>query len=268
MAQPNDERTPEQIAASLGRCYDEIVGIVTGLTDDQWAVQSLCPDWDVQGVVGHLLAVENMLVDWRPTSVDDPLPFDRIGPYLAATTDWSNARWAEEATTLLQTRTEELAALPPQQWSTPCPTPVGPGTYGRFMDIRTFDFWVHGRDIATPLGLDLDHGGPAAEVAINEIDRSMGYIVGKKVGLPDGMGITFEVTGPVQRNIHVLVDGRAARVDSLDDPSVVVTADTVTFAQLACGRIDPQEAIDAGRVSWTGDAEWGERAARSLAFTM
>jgi len=37
---------------------------------------------------------------------------------------------------------------------------------------------------------------------------------------------------------------------------------------LACGRIDPQQRIDAGRISWTGDDIWGEKAARSLRFTM
>jgi hypothetical protein len=38
--------------------------------------------------------------------------------------------------------------------------------------------------------------------------------------------------------------------------------------QLACGRIDPQERIVAGLVSWTGDAELGDRAARNLRYTM
>ena len=38
--------------------------------------------------------------------------------------------------------------------------------------------------------------------------------------------------------------------------------------QLACGRIDPEQAIAAGRITWTGDNEWGGRAARNLAFTM
>ena len=40
------------------------------------------------------------------------------------------------------------------------------------------------------------------------------------------------------------------------------------FILLACGRIDPQAQIDSGAVSWTGDAELGERAARNLRFTM
>ena len=38
--------------------------------------------------------------------------------------------------------------------------------------------------------------------------------------------------------------------------------------QLAGGRIDPQAQIDAGRVTWTGDGEFGDRAARNLRFTI
>jgi len=43
---------------------------------------------------------------------------------------------------------------------------------------------------------------------------------------------------------------------------------TRSFVQLACGHIDPQAQIDAGLVSWTGNAELGDRAARNLRYTM
>ncbi|HEY2266503.1 MAG TPA: hypothetical protein VGI96_28055 [Streptosporangiaceae bacterium] len=73
-------------------------------------------------------------------------------------------------------------------------------------------------------------------MALAEVERSLGYIVGKRIGLPDG--------------------------------SSIVSTDSVTFVQLACGRIDPQAQIDAGLVRWTGDAELGSRAARNLRYTM
>jgi len=82
------------------------------------------------------------------------------------------------------------------------------------------------------------------------------------------MSRTVHITGGAPRTFHVAVDGRAGLVDAVDDPTVTLTADTETFVMLACGRIDPQERIDAGRISWSGDNEWGERAARSLRFTM
>jgi len=91
--------------------------------------------------------------------------------------------------------------------------------------------------------------------------------VGKKIGLPDGRSITFDLTGPVERQMHVKVDGRATVVDEQTEHDIVLTADSTTFALLACGRIDPQQQIDAGAISWTGDDEWGDRAARNLRFT-
>lgn len=96
----------------------------------------------------------------------------------------------------------------------------------------------------------------------------MGYIVGKKVGLPAGKSITFDLTGPIRRQLHVAVDGRAKAVDHLDNPDVTVVTDSTTFIQLACGRIDPQAQIDSGAITWMGDGELGDRAARNLRFTM
>ena len=136
------------------------------------------------------------------------------------------------------------------------------------MAVRVFDFGVHEQDMRRPLGLPGHESGLAAEIAIDEIEGSMGYIVGKKIGLEEGQSIRFTLTGPVEREICMLVEGRAGQVPSLDSATTDVTVDSTTFALLACGRIDPQAAIDAGAISWSGDAEIGDRAARNLAFTM
>ncbi|MGB0877647.1 MAG: SCP2 sterol-binding domain-containing protein, partial [Mycobacterium sp.] len=118
----------------------------------------------------------------------------------------------------------------------------------------------------------------------------------KKIGLPDGMSIVFHVgsglkeggskeggskeggskeggskegtEGGAKRDLAVLVDGRARVVDAVDSPDVEVTADLETFMMLAAGRVDPQSKIDAGEITWTGDDQWGDTAARKLAFTM
>jgi hypothetical protein len=82
--------------------------------------------------------------------------------------------------------------------------------------------------------------------------------------LPDGSSIVFHLTGPLQRDLYVTVDSRAKVVGHIERPDVELSTDSLTFVQLACGRIDPQEQIDAGLVSWTGNAELGDRAARNL----
>jgi len=254
---------------NLNLCFDSLDAFFGELNDDQWAVQSYCPDWDVRGVAMHLGAVEHMLADEEPGSFTESVPFDKVNAYVSSVSDLDNAGLLAAYRETIAARRTELAAYTADQMAVPSMTPVGPQTYGRFMAIRVFDFWVHEQDIRGPLDMPGHESGPAADMALNEIELSLGYIVGKKIGLPDGKSITFELTGPVERNMHAAVDGRAARVDSLDSTAdVVVTADSTAFALLACGRIDPQTAIDAGKISWSGDAEWGEQAARNLRFTM
>ena len=253
---------------NLRRCFASVDELLGGLTDDQWAIPSLCPAWTVRGVVGHLGGVEHMLLGVEPGSMTESIPFGKVSEWMAAVEGMSNAELLARYRETIAARTTELASLTVDQLERPSLTPVGPGTYGRFMAVRVFDYWVHEQDMRVPLGLPGHESGPAAELAIDEIHRSLPYIVGKKIALDDGLSITFELTGPVERSMHLVVDGRAGLVDQLDDADVTLSADSTTFALLACGRIDPQGAIDAGRVTWSGLDEWGDRAARNLAFTM
>ena len=252
-----------EIQSALEYCYAAFDALCADLSDDEWQAQSLCPDWTVRGVVDHVTSIEAVLAGWLPADATTPPPFEKAGAFLADDTPY-----VDKVRGVYDHRRRDLAALTDDDLARPSWMPVGPGTYGRFLAIRVFDFWVHERDITIPLGRYTDDGGLAAELALAEIENSIGYIVGKKVGLPDGKSLTFDLTGPLARQLHVAVDGRAARVDHLDAPDVTVTTDSTTFTMLACGRIDPQAQIDSGAISWTGDDEIGDRAARNLRFTM
>ena len=254
--------------ANLRRCFTSIDDLLAGLTDAQWAVPSLCPAWTVRGVVGHLGGVEHMLLGEEPGSMTETIPFAKVGEWLAEVEGATNDEFLARFRAVVSARRAELDRYTDEELERPSLTPVGPGTYGRFMAVRVFDFWVHEQDVRVPLGLPGHESGPAAEMAIDEIHRSLPYIVGKKIGLEDGMSITFELTGPVRRTMHLVVEGRAGLVESVDAADVTIRADSTTFALLACGRIDPQGPIDDGRITWSGPQEWGDRAARNLAFTM
>jgi uncharacterized protein (TIGR03083 family) len=219
-------------------------------------------------VVDHLTSVEAVLAGWVPEDAATLPPFERAGEFLAQTAGLHGAQYLDKVREVFASRRRDLAALSQSDVERPSWTPVGPGTYGKFMAIRVFDFWVHERDITTPLGLSTDDTGVAAEMALAEVEGSLSYIVGKKIGMPDGSSIVFELTGPIAARYAVAVDGRAKHVEHLDNPDVEVSTDSTTFIQLACGRIDPQGAIEAGAITWSGDAELGERAARNLRYTM
>jgi uncharacterized protein (TIGR03083 family) len=255
-----------QTVENLRTVFGTFGALVGGLAPEQWTVQSLCPDWTVRGVVQHAALVEQALLGWSPA--DGSNPFEKMPLIQGQLNAMSNAELAERFRALAGQRVAELGNAGDDLWDAPSFTPVGQATYGRFMAIREFDLWVHERDIRVPLGLPGDDGGPAGEQALEEVALSLGYIVGKKVGLPDGMSIVFDLTGAVPRRLAVVVDGRARVVDDVAQPTVTMHTDSLTFLLLACGRIDPEVPIAEGKVTWTGDDEWGAKAARSLRFTM
>lgn len=252
----------------LSQCYDAIESLASRLTDEQWRAQSLCPDWDMRAVVTHLGMMERVMTGWLPEGTEDLPPLDRIGPYHDEVSGLDSKAFAARIGEIFAARRADLARLTEQDLARPSWTPIGPRSYGGFLEIRIFDFWVHERDITTPLRIATDDGGARAEIALGQVESSIGYIVGKKIGLPDGASIVFHLTGPVRRDLAVVVDGRARAVEQVDRPDTELTTDTVTFIQLASGRIDPQAQIDAGIVQWTGNDVFGDRAARNLAFTI
>ena len=256
------------IRISLEQCYDAIESLAARMDDARWHAQSLCPDWDMRGVITHLGMMERVMTGWLPESADDVPPLDRVGPYHEEMAALDNAAFAARVDEIFTARRADLARLTEADLARRSWTPIGPRGYGEFLKIRIFDFWVHERDVSTPLGWPSDDDGPRAEIAFSQVADSIGYIVGKRIGLPDGAGIVFHLTGPVKRDLSVVVDGRARAVDHIDHPDVELTTDTVTFIQLAAGRIDPQRQIDAGLVTWTGNAQLGDKAARNLRFTI
>jgi uncharacterized protein (TIGR03083 family) len=256
------------IRASLEQCYDAIESLAGRMDTTRWRAQSLCPDWDMRGVIEHLGMMERVMTGWLPESAADVPPLDRIVPYHEEMAALDDAAFAARIGEIFASRRSDLAGLTEADLARRSWTPIGSRSYGGFLEIRVFDFWVHERDIAAPLGWPTDDAGPRAEIALGQVEGSIGYIVGKKIGLPDGASIVFHLTGPVKRDLTVVVDGRARAAEHVDDPDVELTTDTVTFIQLAAGRIDPQRQIDAGLVTWSGNAELGDRAARNLRFTI
>lgn len=258
----------DTIRTCLEQCYDAVESLAGRMDAAQWRSQSLCPDWDMRGVITHLGIMERVMTGWLPETADDVPPLDRIGPSHDELATLGDTAFAGRISEIFADRRADLAKLTEADLARQSWTPVGPRSYGGFLEIRIFDFWVHERDITVPLGWPSDDAGPRTEIALAQVEGSIGYIVGKKIGLPDGTSIVFHLTGPVSRDLPVVVDGRARAVDHVEHPDVELTTDTVTFIQLAAGRIEPQRQIDAGRVTWTGNPQLGDRAARNLNFTM
>lgn len=253
--------------ANLYDCFDSISALAASLSDADWETQSLCPDWTVHDVIAHLGGVESMLVGWWPQG-EEPAPLDQAQSFISSAGTWSHEELLARFTDVLAARRAELDKLAPEDFDAVSWTPVGVQTYGRFMAVREFDFWVHEQDIRQVIDRPGHESGPPAEMALDEVRGSFGYIVGKRAAIPDGTSVKIRLTGPVRSELAAVVEGRARVVDHLAEPDVEVAMDSTTFMLLACGRLDPDEPIGAGKVHFVKGAELGDQLARNLRFTM
>jgi putative sterol carrier protein len=94
------------------------------------------------------------------------------------------------------------------------------------------------------------------------------YVVGKKVGAPDGSTVVLTLSGPIVTTAAVgVTDGRARPLEPVPDvPTVTVCLASDTYGRLACGRLDPDEAVVTGVVAIDGDIELGGALVRQLNY--
>ncbi|WP_067549415.1 maleylpyruvate isomerase family mycothiol-dependent enzyme [Nocardia crassostreae] len=262
------------IAAALSAQWDALTRLVDGLEEPGWRTPSALPGWTVFDTLAHVIGVEAMLLG-------EPTPdIEVAGEHIHNPVGALNEKWIESlrplpGAQLLERfrdvtgrRLKALAETSPEMWAQEVPTPVGMAPYGRFMRIRLFDCWMHEHDIADGLGVTVDEGGARGETAYAELLPGLGKAVVKGAAAPDGSRITIELTGPVERQLHIEVAaGRAALVETLSGPAtVVLTMDSRLFARLRGGRTTAD--AHTGEFGLTGDTELGNRLVRSLAFTI
>lgn len=181
--------------------------------------------------------------------------------------DRSDADLLADFCAITAERLASLRAMSPADFNAPSWTPAGNATYARFMQIRIFDCWMHEQDIRAAVGIPGNDGGAIVEQALAEVVLALGYIVGKRGGAPDGGRVRISLTGPIERDLHVVVDGRAKVVDTLNgEPTATLRLSSSLFLRLAGGREDAQAALDS--MTLGGDVDLARQLAVRLAYTI
>jgi uncharacterized protein (TIGR03083 family) len=256
----------------LGAQWQSIADLLADLPSDDWSVPVL-PGWDVHDVLAHLVGTECALsgVELPPVPGGSEHVRNDIGKVNEA---WVESRRAvshqdllAEFVAITAKRLASLRAMSVPDFYAPSWTPAGPGTYARFMQIRVFDCWMHEQDIRSAVGRPGNESGAAAERSLDEVVGALGYIIGKRGRAPDGSSVLIRLTGPIERELRVIVEGRARVTDTLDgDPTATITLSSSLFLRLAGGREDPETA--AGQIRLDGDLELARQLASNLAFTI
>ena len=259
----------------LGREWSAIADLLAGLDENAWSRPAL-PGWDVHDVLAHLIGTERTLAGAQHPDI--PADGDAgehvrndIGrvneAWIVALRDRPDADLLADFRAVTAERLASLRAMPAEEFYAPSWTPAGQATYARFMQIRIFDCWMHEQDIRAAVGTPGHEGGPVAEQALDEVVAAIGYIVGKRGRAPDGSSVRIRLTGPVERDLHVVVDGRARPVEAIDgEPTASLALSSSLFMRLAGGREDAEAAL--GRIELGGDPVLARQLATNLAYTI
>lgn len=264
----------DQIVAAYDEQLAALAALMADLSDESYADPSILPGWRVTDVLAHCIGTEYLLLgEQAPELSGEPGEHvhNKIGAF--------NEQWvqlmagdspAQMREWLADVRERRMAIMNDQSqadFDAESWTPVGKGTLGDFMRIRVYDLWMHELDIRDSIGSPGHEVGKAAEVAISEVERALGYMIGKRAQAPDGSRVRLELTGQVPRTYGVTVDGGRATVsDDVTDPTVVVRMASTDFARLTGNRGDTERTAE--RVEIEGDDELGRRIARNLGYTM
>ncbi|MCH9702318.1 MAG: maleylpyruvate isomerase family mycothiol-dependent enzyme [Actinomycetia bacterium] len=280
MGRPVTHLDKADVLAGLFASWRAIDGLLENLDSAQWTAPTSLPGWSVHDVVAHMVGTESMLQGVpTPESDVDVSTLEHVRNDIGVL----NERWVRELRgrpsaqlhemfrSVTAQRRSALSEMPVEQWNSVTATPAGPDTYGRFMRVRIFDCWMHELDIRdavdAPARAD-ELVGPASAQALDEMAASMGFVVGKLGGAPDGARVRIELTGPLCREINVAVQGRGRVVQGFgsDQPTSTITLDAVLFTRIAGGRTTPASHDEA--ISYSGDTGVGRRIVEHLKYVI
>jgi len=274
----NGDTSPENVARvdMLEHVWTSMSELGAALDEAEWKAPSECPGWTVQDNLVHITALERFILG-------DPLPAEDVPddlPHVKNDIGRSNERWIEsrrawkgadalaEFVATTDARIAHLRTLDDDGFAADSWTPMGPGTVAQLLGFRIFDSWVHEQDMRRGLGRPGDLDSDAARFSTQMMLDVLPYVVGKKVGPPDGSTVVLTLTGPVGSTTAVATsDGRARRLDAAPELSTVaLSLDSEVYARLACGRLDPDEALVTGVVAIEGDTDLGGAVVRQLNY--
>lgn len=267
--------TNRQLVDMMEGVWNSIGELCEGLTEAEWKTPTDCPGWSVQDQISHLAGSETGILG-------DPDPAHTPGEAALAHTRSEQGRrneivvdfrrpWAgEQALSDFRAKTarrvEFLRRQSDDDFAAEMPTPIGPAPMSEFISIRIMDAWVHEQDIRRAIGRPGHYDSPAAAHALGRVIRAMPFVAARRAQAPDGATVVFRISGPAGRVIPIGVEERRGREleQTPDSPTVSITLDAETFGCLGCGRWEPDEALQSGKVSIEGDTALGESIVRQM----
>src|SRR4051812_46931258 len=251
----------------------EFVALARDIPEDEWDRPTDLDGWTVKDNVAHTAHLEAVLAgapEETTPSGEAPHVKNLAGAYteqgVAARRDRDMGTLADEIETSAATRLAALEADPPSDGASPPPKTPGdvPWTTATLLSNRPVDVWMHEQDIRRAIDRPGGFDSPAARHTIAAFGAALPMVVGKRVAPAPGTTVRVDVPEAEQSwSIAIGEDGRAARVDPVEQPTVRIILTAEDFVVLAGGR----RGVEATHPTVEGDTALGRAVLENLAVT-
>jgi uncharacterized protein (TIGR03083 family) len=264
----------EWIIDALDQTWGSIDRVLRPRSREVYDAPTPCPGWSVRDVLSHLVGFELMSRGEPVPSHESPWPDyvkNPLGEINEAFVEKYRSRSGIEVLDLLrdtaQHSTDALRRLSDGQWDKVGWSPEGERPYHRFQETRVLDSWIHLQDIRDALLEPADDHGPGEEIVVNRVEAALPFVLGKKVGAPDGVLVQINLSGRLARTILLGVHGgQASAVEHISSaPNLELTTPVSLFWRRAAGRISAKALLDASASDVRGDRELARSFAEALA---
>lgn len=237
--------------ASAARSVDEVKGVLTTLTQDEWSLPSGCQGWSVKDLVAHMSSNFKEVVEPSPPPPEPlDLPAERVMDLLVEPRkDWSNAEVLDEYLRYCDGAVAVLTALQDEPLaSTVIPlSDLGSYPMNQLADAFAFDHYCHLRiDLLQPTGpvarelpaVDDDLVAPAVGWMLTGLPRMQPGLEQQLDG-----SIRLALTGAGGGSWRIARDGDAISVTADDSPAdATVTSSAHDFVLWGTKRTEWRDA--------------------------
>jgi hypothetical protein len=145
-------------------------------------------------------------------------------------------------------------------------SPEGERPQHQFQETRVLDSWIHLQDIRDALLEPEDDHGPGEQIVVNRFEAALPYVIGKKMGAPDGSVFQINLSGRQGRTVLLQIQGGRAEPlkTSTVAPTLEVTTPIALFWRRAAGRISATAFLSASATDARGDTALAEKFAEAL----
>ena len=222
-------------AEAFSRAADAFYGLLCALRGDDWRILVL-RGLDVQGVVGHLIGVED---DVHRCLSGDPEVADashvESTQLAAARQDGRPAAWTRADWRRAADRTLDLVRAA----GDPCAEVAVHGMrlpLGALLVVRAFELWTHDNDIRQAAGLPVSVPDPSTLGLMTRLAARLLPHAAARTGLHELLSVRLVLTGPGGGTWDITVG------EGPPDPVPIrIIVDAVGFCRLVANRVTPAD---------------------------